>query len=531
MLKLLPFFLFPLLLLKTSCNRLVKMADDSYYEKVDAKSGVDHLKLVFSHNINGETHPCGCRKFPLGGIPQAAGYLHEAGKNSPVIYVDSGDMLFPSPNVPASLNDSIKFTADKLVEAQNMLGLRYFVPGDQDFALGADYLAQVSKTSKFSFLVTNMRDDSSIKHKKWAGFKAGDNEIYLLGIASPSVMSESANAVLTNPKTALKKTIAEIIEERGPLKGKTLVLLSHSGMEYDKIIAREFPELDWIVGSHSQAFLKEPESVGDVKIVQALSRNHYMGEISIPFNIKKDASYRLVPMAEGMEKKLADNPAIAWLSSYKSKLDQIQENEQKRLMERTPHEGEKFKTYISCSSCHKEQTEFWQKTSHSLAWQTLEGAKASNNPQCIGCHSLGFQEPEGFSSSANIVQAEGMDEEKMRKYLDEVKSVFKDVSSVRELSSEKRLELSKTWMKIDEKHNVEHNFSNVQCLHCHNQAMDHPFDIGDSPKQADFSKNCMSCHTGDQSPDWYNKDQNGLATTPNKPYVDEKIKQIACPKM
>ena len=525
MLKTLP------LLLLLSCNQLVKIADDSYYEKINAKSGADHLKIVFSHNINGETHPCGCRKFPLGGLPQAAGYFYEAKQSGPVVYVDTGDMLFPSPVIPETMKESVSFIAQKLVEAQEMQGLRYFVPGDQDFALGAKALGDISKTAKFAFLITNMKEDSPIKRKRWVELKAGGRNIILFGLLNPEVFSGEARALLQDPTQALKSALKEIENKEEPLKDKILIALTHGGVAFDKQLAADFKNLDWIIGAHSQSFLRESESVGKTQVVQGLSRNHYLGEISIPFNAKKKMNYRLVPIAEDLEKKYPDNPLIPWLAAYKSQLDSLHEKEQKRLVAESFTEGQKLGTYVSCSECHKPQTEFWQKTSHSIAWQTLEKAKAANNPQCISCHSLGFQKPEGFATTAEIVQGEELNEAKLKKYWEEVRSVFKNTGSIRSMAANERIDLAQKWMKIDSSHSVERNFANVQCLHCHDQNPEHPFDIDDSPKQADFSKNCLQCHTADQSPDWYDKDHNGLATTPNKTYLDAKIKEISCPKM
>lgn len=514
-----------------SCNRFIKMTDSSYYEKVDPVSGADHLKIVFSHNINGETHPCGCRKFPLGGLPQAAGYLYEARKSAPVVYIDSGDMLFPSPQVPGTLKNSVTLTADKLAQAQEMLGLKYFLPGDQDFALGVSYLAELSKKSSFSFIATNMRDDSPIKHKKSVSLKAGEKEILLLGVINPDLMQTEASALLTSPAAAIQSALKEVKAKEGSLNKKTIILLSHSGLDFDKELAKKFPEIDWIIGSHSQSFLREAELVKEVKIVQALSRNHYLGEISIPFNTKKESSYKLVPISEGLEKKMPENKMIPWLEAYKSQLDQAQKDEQSQFMADGFDEKVKFQTYNNCMECHKEQTEFWQKTPHSLAWQTLEQAKASNNPQCIGCHSLGYQDPKGFATTASIVQGSGLTEKKLDAYMAEVKETFKGSSSIRKMSSTERKKLSDKWIKLDEKHGVEKNFANVQCLHCHSQSSDHPFDIGSDSAKPEYAESCLKCHNADQSPEWYNKDTNGLATTPNKKYVEQKIKQMSCPKM
>ena len=39
-----------------------------------------------------------------------------------------------------------------------------------------------------------------------------------------------------------------------------------------------------------------------------------------------------------------------------------------------------------CQTCHKPQTDFWLKTRHAMAWDTLVKAKQQFNPECLICH-------------------------------------------------------------------------------------------------------------------------------------------------
>ena len=80
------------------------------------------------------------------------------------------------------------------------------------------------------------------------------------------------------------------------------------------------------------------------------------------------------------------------------------------------------------------------------------------------------------------------------------------------------------------KEKLTHKFANVQCLNCHQQAPDHPFDISDNEKTS-FESTCIKCHTSDQSPEWYEKDSKGLATSLNKEYFAKKLKEVSCPKI
>jgi hypothetical protein len=54
-----------------------------------------------------------------------------------------------------------------------------------------------------------------------------------------------------------------------------------------------------------------------------------------------------------------------------------------------------------CSFCHGEATEFWQKTKHHQAWDTLEVAGKQFDYECIGCHVTGWEAPGGATLARN----------------------------------------------------------------------------------------------------------------------------------
>jgi nitrate/TMAO reductase-like tetraheme cytochrome c subunit len=222
---------------------------------------------------------------------------------------------------------------------------------------------------------------------------------------------------------------------------------------------------------------------------------------------------------------MKDNPLVGWLDQYKTALDSIQLEEQKLLggdTSMTP-----ANTAASCMECHTKQGEFWQKTSHSLAFITLDHAKAANNPNCIGCHSLNYKDLKGFQNIDGMV----VSEKKLNNYWDEFKTTFKNIKSVRKLSDKERLNYSKKYIALDKKYEVKHNFANVQCLNCHDKAHDHPFEMEDVPqKTVNYQDKCLKCHTSDQSPEWYSKNDKGIATSVDQAYVSGIIKKMACPK-
>lgn len=517
--------LLTLTFLLSGCMQFLEMTDDTFVESIDVKTKSDHLNIIFSHNINGETHPCGCRNFPLGGMSQVAGKLYELKKKAPLIYLDTGDAFFISSVVPDSLKDSQTFTANSIANSFNKMGLKFFTPGDQDFALGEDFLTKLSHNSTFEFLITNLSEKSKIKAKKWKVIKYGNQNLIFLGVTNPQTVPKHSK-LFNDINSSLSKVFKEIEKNKIDLKNSRVILLSHSGIEEDKRIAKSFPNINWIIGSHTQSFLKEPVVVGNTKIVQVLSRNHYLGHITVPANVKSKASYDIIETRDELKDLWKENPFIGWLETYKSDLEKVQIKEQEKLSENF-NQTVSAPTFNSCTDCHSEQVEFWQSTSHSLALITLHNDKAMNNPACIKCHSLDHGKPSGFTSKKNII----ITDKDHSKYWEEFNSTFKDVKSIRNLSKKKRLALSKKWVKLDEKHELSHNFGNVQCLNCHDKNFDHPFEVNPKAKvKVDYQKKCIACHTQDQSPSWYNKDSKGIAKDLNQEYFKQKIKEVSCPK-
>lgn len=510
----------------TSCNQLVKLTDNNYNEVINVENQTS-IPLYFSHNINGELYPCGCRKFPLGGLEQVAGELGNAKKVSPYIYVDSGDTFFESTIIPDFVKKSSHFKAKKLAKALTKLGLEIYTPGDQDFAAGVDFLKQISEEEPFQFLITNSSPKLNIKHKKLIHKKVNDMDLYFVGVLHPGLLRSEYRKFILPAETELSKILKEI-----PNSPKSrIILLSHSGVDYDQMLAKKFPRLDWIIGAHSQSFLRYTIDVKNTKIVQVLSRNHYLGRIDLSLGDKKLDKYELVEIRDEKKDLISPNPFQKWLSDFKQEQDKIYEQEQNFSFDQNSG-PKKLSTANSCIECHEAQGKFWQKTAHSMAYITLIKAKDDKNPQCIGCHSLGLNQEGGYNSYKNIIQKE--EDGKITAvdydtYWSEFNDITKSVKSIRELPEKKRLTWHKVEAKANAKYKVTNNYAHVQCLNCHEQSSEHPFGEPLEKKEKHFQAKCVQCHTRDQSPSWYNKDSKGLATSLNDKYFAKKLKLVSCP--
>lgn len=526
-------FLAVLLVIVSSCSYYIAKIDENSVVKAPVEK---KFSLLFSHNISGETHPCGCRNFPLGGLPQVAGLFADLQKDSDILYVDTGDTFFPSSVIPKTMTSSLSFAAENLALGLEQVGLKYFTPGDQDFALGIEFLQNMANIRKFDFLISNLVDENLIKHKRFAIEDKGKTKLFLIGIVDPEAMNGEAANYFLPPKTAFKKILEEVTAA-GYEKNNAyhrLIVLSHSGIDPDAELAKLYPNIDWIIGAHTQSFLRYSQDEGNVKIVQVLSKNHYIGEVKIDLNSKKQTdTYSILEIRDELEQKLSPNPMRSFIDDHKTKMNDLQIKEQalmgmslKDIQSHAHPNVKKYKTAASCLECHKPQGDFWQGTAHSIAYTTLINVNEANNLTCVQCHSLGLSDPKGFSTVSDMVTFK---KKPLKDYWNEVKKIGAHVESVRKLPVEETKKIAVQWLALDKKSHVKENFANVQCLNCHSLEDTHPKYLDPkktaSARTQQIKNKCLSCHTPEQSPEWY---ESGIKVNAS---FEEHYKNVSCPKL
>lgn len=537
-------FLLYFSLFLNSCSYIVGVLDDGKVTVVNPSNRLlkekNRFTLVFSHNVNGETHPCGCRHFPLGGLPQVAGHMHELRETSQVLYVDVGDTFFSSSRIPESMQKSLSFAAENLAKGFDLLKLDYFIPGDQDFAEGEDFLVKILKGKSFTPLIANLEHQEKWGAKKWTQQKIGIHRFFFTGIVNPDVLQPPYNSLFHSPIKSLEEVLKEMkasgLDPSSPFH--RLIVFSHSGMDYDKNLAKMYPEITWIIGSHTQNFTRTPEVVGQTSIVQVLSRNHYLGQISFALeSSKKEDKFELIEVRDELAKKLVPNPFMAFIEGHKEKVKALQLSEQETISQNPGNI--RLSTASSCIECHSEQGTFWQQTPHALAYVTLAKVNEEANLNCISCHSLGAEDPRGFVRAKDIVLFPDLKDQKLdhlkEQYWKEFKNITKNIKEVRSLSKKELAVHKKMWIELDANYKVRENYANVQCLNCHTKHVDHPFEVNPvkivkEQRFKQIQQKCIGCHTRDQSPEWYVKNKQGLAGHLNEAAFTKLYQRLSCPK-
>ncbi|MBI4370502.1 MAG: redoxin domain-containing protein [Elusimicrobia bacterium] len=289
----------------------VSAAADEWISKKEVVSNKetaprDSFWVFFTNSANGWLVYCECPQQPLGGLSRRATYLEEArNRYEPALFLDTGD------NFSGKADEK---RCRHMAEAFGYLSYDAMVPGDQEFVMGAKFALDKVLIPEKPYLTANLGvcPNKKLCTLPYQGYKIvekGGLKIGLIGIFHEDTIAFAPEELQAQLKVfPLDKKLPAALKAVKP-KSDVVILLSHSGFVADQGIAKQYPEIDIIVGGHSQDLLKTPMIVGSVKIVQAGPGGQYVGKMLVSkengsVTIKK---YELVPMTLDYE----DHPKIA----------------------------------------------------------------------------------------------------------------------------------------------------------------------------------------------------------------------------
>ena len=194
-----------------------------------------------------------------GGVSRRITFFNEIrNKNKNVLTLDSGDYF----------QGSLYYRLDNGKSSAKFLPqLKYdaIALGNHEFDNGIKVLKNNIKLSKTPFLSANVHFNDKYLQKNVKPYiiKEFDGEKFLIiGVVTSSLsnLSNTNDMVVTNPIDEINKIIKNV-------KYDKLIILSHCGLDEDRLIAKAIPQIDLILGGHYHLFFETPEYVNGVPIV------------------------------------------------------------------------------------------------------------------------------------------------------------------------------------------------------------------------------------------------------------------------
>ena len=348
--------------------------------------GETRISILYTNNINGALDNCLCADKPYGALEKIKFQVDQLRrKNKNILFVDSGDFFSP-------FGDPYKDSL--LVDALHYLKYDVMTPGDQEFNHGSRFFLQNIKPAAKAYVSANLLINGVPAAQLYRIFDFGKIKIAVLGIISPSAFNyydkkKIGDLQVIDPAESLNKLLPNIEKE-----SDVIVLLSHLGHENDRKLALKFPQINLIIGGHSQNILQKASKINKSLIVQAGSDGNYLGKMDLIFaNDQKNFKFKNELLI--MDLGLPNDPEIANLAiryHYAFIRHSIQKT---KYIDIIPD------NYITapaeqCQKCHQKQYKHWLNGPHAGAYQSVQREKKTKLLKCLSCHITGFGRPDGF---------------------------------------------------------------------------------------------------------------------------------------
>ncbi len=344
--------------------------------------------ILFSGQALGELKPCGCAKEEdQGGIERRMGYfLNKQPKDIPFVRVDVGDN-FKEPSRQGRLK------AGTMASAMEQMKYDAVVLGEKDLVYGNSFLKELPALPWLSANVT-------IKNWPVAPYKiktlSNGLKIGLISVAEPELFygGRHSNVTVEAPDKALARSLPELQKENPDV----IVLLTHMKKEAAlKLLTMD--GVDLIINGHihdDQHLVDfKPVKRGGKLFVQPAPRGQKVGEIKVTVNANGSKTFHtnIIKLDSAIP---SDSGMTALYSEYNDGVESIfmESLKAKRKLKQSVYAAD-----TTCKTCHAETHKKWEQSRHGNAYKTLSDVNKAFDPECLICHTTGFNQPGGFLSA------------------------------------------------------------------------------------------------------------------------------------
>lgn len=417
----------------------LKPRANGFHQNLPQESQVAHLlAVVYSSDERGEIRSPGAKKADLGGLGRRATFLEQVrAETHDVLALHAGD-LFAGNGQQARLKAglAVRTLAEMRYDAVTL--------GELDLSFGRAYLEVIFKEIALPIVSCNVVHADT--HKPFAPHPyilkemLGGYEVLILGATSQAFRTQfEAEGLKVLP---LEETLRRYLRQLA--SGRLVIVLAHAGRDEASQLARSVPGIDLIVVGHMDNPPLPAERawrVGDTLLVVSQPKGRHVGRLNLSLN-DKAMPVRMFNEHVPMDNTLAEPEGfLALFKHYQAAL--------RELVPAGAPGPPQYATAQRCYECHEQAAAVWVRSQHARAMESLVSMGQEFDPECVGCHSLGYGKPGGFVSL-------------------------------------------ETTPKL----------ANVQCENCHGPGLDHLLNQ-DAPYGENAAQSCVQCHTDDFSPDFH----------------------------
>ena len=348
------------------------------------------FRVFFSGDTRGRLVPCGCFTGQMGGLTRLKTLLL-TNSGATDVKVDVGGAI-------AGAEDFQVMQYDYLLRAYADMGYDALNIGHREAELSAAQLAGFRKTSPVTLLSANLFDKSTGQRIFEASkrIKRGGHTIAIVGVLDPRCMTDELGQGL---RIEPMENVLEDLLPRLRKESDAIILLAWTDESGLDRLAQQFYEANLILGGKvsqpSQKLIKENRSY----VLYTANESRAVGALNVHLTPRfVGANFQMTLL----DSAIPEDPGMVKLAAeYRDKIRGTPLNiDDARQLEADEVPGIKntagYAGTPSCVKCHATAMDTWAHTAHSQAFASLAAKKAEADPNCLGCHTVGFGQVSGY---------------------------------------------------------------------------------------------------------------------------------------
>ena len=357
----------------------------------DSRAPLD-VSFDWTCDAHGRLEPCGCFTGQNGGLTRVSTLLHTPPAAGAPLLADVGNAI-------AGTADYQVIQYRYMQKAFASMGYQALNVGEREAGLSVAELGKLRDASPVPMVSANLLDRASGQRvfPPYRIVQVSNYRVAFLGVLGDVPEENLGAGLVVEPmKPAIARVLPEIMKH-----ADVIVLLAFADEAAMRSLADEFYELDLILGGKvkepSQKLTRQNRSVvlwttNETKAFGTLrTRIAGRGRLAVQdFNIlfvdeKIPQDQKLTRLAQGYRDEVRRTPLAVDDPAHAGPDD---------VPGVRPSVG--YVGSESCAECHAQSYRVWQNTGHAHAFESLAVRGSDADPNCIGCHTVGFGTPSGY---------------------------------------------------------------------------------------------------------------------------------------
>ena len=176
------------------------------------------------------------------------------------------------------------------------------------------------------------------------------------------------------------------------------MLLYHGpSSEAAELLAR-YPFFNLVVCAHNGDEPGLTRTIGNTTLVSAGTNGKYIGEVK---PVTANSAQKPIVQYTALGPKYKDDTRVQGL--HRAYLDRLAaENLIHDVNRRATDSGDAYAGSDACKPCHEKAYQKWRNSNHAHATRTLAARHEDRDPECLVCHTVGFDRESGYDGVRTV---------------------------------------------------------------------------------------------------------------------------------